>query len=88
MWQEPVLPARTRDMTCPNDYPLDVVIQQLLADGHESHHDDIDARYARNQMVGCTNCGGAGCFDYRGVRRGTTSRAFWSCKRCGHWIEV
>jgi hypothetical protein len=53
-----------------------------------SHHDEIDARFARSRLVRCSNCGSAGCFEYNGVTRGSDLRAFWSCRRCGHWIEV
>ena len=76
------------DMSCPKEQPLDALVQELLAAGYVFHHDDVDARLASSELVRCTNCGGAGCFDYRGVARGPSRRAFWSCKRCGHWIEV
>lgn len=80
--------GRDSDMTCPRDEPLEDYLAALYERGYVAHHDEIDERFASNQLVSCTNCGGAGCFDYRGVRRGTTARAFWSCRRCGHWIEV
>jgi DNA-directed RNA polymerase subunit M/transcription elongation factor TFIIS len=76
------------DMTCPHDHSLETLLQELLASGYVFHHDEIDARFARSRLVGCSNCGGAGCFDYHGVKRGADLRAFWSCRRCGHWIEV
>ncbi len=76
------------DMTCPHEQSLDVFLEELLASGYQPHYDEIDARFARSGLVRCSNCGGAGCFDYRGLRRGRSLRAFWSCRRCGHWIEV
>ena len=76
------------DMTCPKEQPLGAMVEELRASGYVSHHDDIDDRFARSRLVGCTNCRGAGCFDHLGVRRGNCVRAFWSCRRCGHWIEV
>jgi hypothetical protein len=76
------------DMTCPHEHPLDVLLEELSASGYTSHHDEIDARFARSGLVRSSNCGGRGCFLYRGVRRGRSMRAFWSCRRCGHWVEV
>ena len=76
------------DMTCPHDHPLDAFLEELRASGYRSYNDEIDARFARSGLVRCTNCGGRGCFDYRGLARGRSLRAFWSCRRCGHWIEV
>jgi hypothetical protein len=76
------------DMTCLHEQALDPLLEELLAAGYVSYHDDVDARFARSQLVRCTNCGGAGCFDYYGVKRGRSRRAFWSCRHCGHWIEV
>ena len=76
------------DMTCPSEQSLEDLLSALIASGYVAHHDDIDARFAASRLVRCTNCGGAGCFDYRGVRRGRSLRAFWSCCRCGHWVEV
>ena len=76
------------DMTCPHEHPFDAFLEELLKSGYVPHHDEIDERFARSGLVRCSNCGGTGCFDYRGVRRGRSLRAFWSCRRCGHWIEV
>jgi hypothetical protein len=76
------------DMTCPLDEPLEAHLDALYDRGYEPHHHDIDARKARDGMSLCTNCGGRGCFEYTGVGRGKVLRAFWSCVRCGHWIEV
>lgn len=76
------------DMTCPHDRSLEALLHELIATGYEAHHDDIDARFARSRLVPCTNCGGTGCFDCYGVKQADSLRAFWSCRRCGHWIEV
>jgi hypothetical protein len=75
-------------MTCPREEPLEVLLDELLASGYVTHHDDVDARFARSQLVSCTNCGGAGCFDYRHLKRARSTRVFWSCRLCGHWVEV
>ena len=76
------------DMTCPHEQAFDAFLEELLAAGYQPHYDEIDARFARSGLVRCSNCGGAGCFDYRGLRRERSLRAFWKCLRCGHWIEV
>jgi hypothetical protein len=75
-------------MTCPHDHPLDAFVEELSASGYRFYNDEIDARFARSGLVRCTNCGRRGCFDYRGLARGRSLRAFWSCRRCGHGIEV
>jgi hypothetical protein len=56
-------------MTCLLEQPLDAFLEELQLSGYVPHYDEINARYARSELVRCSNCGGAGCFDYRGLRR-------------------
>ncbi len=76
------------DMTCPVVEPLDVLIDALTDRGYEAHFNEIDARMARSPFSKCTNCGERGRFTYNGMKIEASYRAFWSCRACGHWIEV
>ena len=76
------------DMRCPASSPLDSLLDELADAGYEAHFNAIDARMACSPFSRCTNCGARGRFTYTGMKTDTSYRAFWSCRSCGHWMEV
>lgn len=79
---------RESDMACPTLAPLDELIDELADAGYDAHFNEIDAQMARSPFTRCTNCGVRGRFTYTGMKSETSYRAFWSCRSCGHWMEV
>lgn len=76
------------DMTCPSSEPLEALLDDLADAGYDACFSEIDAQRARSPFSRCTNCGARGRFTYTGVATDASYRAFWSCRRCGHWMEV
>ena len=76
------------DMVCAARNPLEELLDKLADAGYEAHFEDIDALMARSLFSVCTNCTSRGRFTYTGMRSEYSYRAFWSCRRCGHWMEV
>jgi hypothetical protein len=76
------------DMTCPLSHPLEELLEELADQGYDAQLDEIDARVARSPFCKCTNCGARGRFNYTGMKSARSYRAFWSCRACGHWVEV
>ena len=76
------------DMNCPYVLPFENVLAKLKTAGYLGYCDEIDAARAMSLMTQCSNCTGRGTFDYFGLTRAGTYRAFWVCKRCKHWVEV
>lgn len=80
--------GRGSDMRCPTGEPLYDVLDELERAGWERHFNDVDAAAAASLLARCTNCESRGCFGYVGMSSENSYRAFWSCRRCGHWTEV
>ena len=76
------------DMTCPLNESLVELLDVLADQGFEAHFNEIDARMAQSPFCKCTNCGAGGRFTYTGMKSETSYRAFWTCRACGHWVEV
>lgn len=76
------------DMNCPSVIPFDVFLAKLKRAGYLGYCDEIDAAKATSLMSECSNCTARGKFDYFGLVKDGTYRAFWVCLRCKHWIEV
>lgn len=75
-------------MRCPMTEPLEAVLDELERSGWEPHFNAVDGKAATSLLARCTNCESRGCFHYVGMKSETSYRAFWSCRRCGHWTEV
>jgi Fe-S oxidoreductase len=86
--RNPCVRCGVSDMNCPVTSSLDELIDALANQGYEAHFNDIDARIARSAFSVCTNCGARGRFTYSGMKSEILYRAFWSCRACGHWVEV
>ena len=80
--------SRDSDMTCPTDESLEALLDALYDQGYEAHFNEIDARGARSPFSVCTNCRARARFTYVGLKTESSYRAFWSCRSCGHWLEV
>ncbi len=80
--------GRDSDMVCPHERRLDDLIDELADAGFNAHFNDIDAGMARSPFSVCTNCRARARFTYVGMKSEYSYRAFWSCRSCGHWIEV
>lgn len=76
------------DMACPTSHPLEALLDELADAGFEGHFNEVDASMARSPFSVCTNCTSRGRFTYTGMKSDTSYRAFWSCRHCGHWMEV
>lgn len=79
---------RDSDMRCPASDSLDALLDELADSGFEPHFNEIDARMPCSPFRRCANCRARGRFTYTGMRSETAYRAFWSCRSCGHWMEV
>ena len=80
--------CKGNDMNCPNVLPFENVLARLKKAGYLGFCDEIDAARAVSLMTQCSNCSARGKFDYFGLTKDGTYRAFWVCLRCKHWIEV
>lgn len=80
--------GRSSDMRCGRREPLQDLLNELAREGWERYFNEIDAAAAASLLARCTNCDARGSFDYVGMRSERSYRAFWICRRCGHWTEV
>lgn len=80
--------GRDSDMTCPVTEPLEALLDALTNEAYEAHFNEIDEQMARSQLSLCTNCGARGNLTFTGMKNDERYRAFWTCRACGHWIEV
>lgn len=75
-------------MNCPRMQSLEELLGELERGGWDRHFNEVDAAAAASPLACCTNCEGRACFDYVGMSSESSYRAFWTCRRCGHWTEV
>ena len=76
------------DMTCPRVRAIYSVIRLLKRRGFTECTNTVDEACARSVLFHCSNCGSRGDFDYIGLAREHLYRAFMTCRRCAHWIEM